>query len=84
MGWVRGESGASASSTNSCGTGLRCLTGKRGSSSGCKAVLRRGFDMGSGYSLAHFAVAAKRFRISVLHPADVLKRVKPWAKLRIH
>src|SRR5579863_1529937 len=43
---VIGDSGPIASSTNSCGTGLRCLIGKRASSSGRKDVLRRDFDMG--------------------------------------
>ena len=28
------------------------------------------------YNIADFAVAAKRFRISVLSPADLLKKVK--------
>src|SRR6516225_3444250 len=46
MGRVEGDNGAIASSTNSCGTALLCLTANRVSSSGKKAVLRRGFDMG--------------------------------------
>src|SRR5215472_6918160 len=46
MGRVEGDNGVIASSTNSCGTALRCLTANRVSSSGTKAVLRRGFDMG--------------------------------------
>jgi hypothetical protein len=29
-----------------------------------------------GFNVADFAVAAKRFKISVLSPADLLKKVK--------
>ena len=42
---VVGDSVAIASSTNSCGTGLRGLPANRASSSGRKDVLRRDFDM---------------------------------------
>src|SRR5208283_2614353 len=45
MGRVVGDTGAIASSTNACGTGLRCLTAKRVSSSGSGAVLLRDFDI---------------------------------------
>src|SRR2546426_11729034 len=50
MGRVRGDNEAIASSTNSCGTALRCLTAKRVSSNAREAVSRRGFDMELGYS----------------------------------
>jgi len=36
------------------------------------------------YNVADFAAAAKRFKISVLSPADLLKKVKAWVRLRIH
>jgi hypothetical protein len=42
---VSGDSGAIASSANSCGTALCCLMAKRVSSSGREALSRRGFDM---------------------------------------
>src|SRR5258706_12155573 len=46
MGRVLGDSSASASSTNGCGTALRCLTANRASCSGRKGIARRGFDIG--------------------------------------
>jgi hypothetical protein len=45
MGRVRGDREASASSTNSCGTGLRRLTRKGEASDGTRGELRRGFGM---------------------------------------
>jgi len=45
MGRVRGDREAIASSTNSCGTGLRGLTEKGEASSGRTGELRRGFAM---------------------------------------
>ena len=45
------------SSTNSCGTGLRCFTSQRVSSSGREAVLRRAFDM--EYESANLSVSNK-------------------------
>ena len=36
------------------------------------------------YNVTDFPLAAKRFRISVLSPADLLKKVRSWARQRIH
>ncbi|HYT21110.1 MAG TPA: PIN domain-containing protein [Candidatus Polarisedimenticolia bacterium] len=36
------------------------------------------------YSVADFARPAERFRISVTRPSELLKKVKPCAKLPIH
>jgi hypothetical protein len=45
MGRVCGNNAEIASSTNSCGTGLRCLMWSRVSSGGRDDILRRGFDI---------------------------------------
>jgi putative PIN family toxin of toxin-antitoxin system len=42
-----------------------------------EAAINGGADALVTYNVADFSGPAERFRISVLHPADVLKRVKP-------
>lgn len=42
-----------------------------------EAAINGGADALVTYNVADFSGPAERFRISVLHPADLLKRVKP-------
>src|ERR1035441_10918808 len=67
---VVGDSVAIASSTNSCGTGLRGLTANRASSSGRKDVLRRDFDMRAKIALRSFLPADDDFISLTCHLAN--------------
>src|SRR5580704_2802019 len=58
---VSGDSGAIASSTNSCGTALRCLVAKRVSSAGKETLSRQGFDMGGWVARFYVGVSDTAF-----------------------
>src|ERR1019366_376730 len=91
MGRVSGDNPAIASSTNSCGTALRCLTAKAVPSSGRTGLLRR--DAGIGLSLGYPESAGSRLLAggdrlvarlpSLLHRLNALRDAEQWSGLYI-
>src|SRR5450756_1866593 len=91
MGRVSGDNSAIASSTNSCGTALRCLTAKAVSSSGRTGLLRR--DAGIGFSLGYPESAGGRLLAGgdrlvarlprLLHRLNALRDAEQWSGLHI-
>src|SRR3981189_876944 len=74
---VSGDSGAIASSTNSCGTALHCLRAKRAFSSGKEALSRRGFDMGGW--VARFYVGVSDTAFPLRQPGNEVDIMGRWS-----